>query len=571
MQKIPMDDQPISSRFFGEGKWLSEFITPDSFEVSTLYNKITENLNTPKDRITACWDWVASQVRYKKFISGTLHIENKIERQNDLWCDPSLTIRVKVGNCLGAGTKVLTIKNGEYRIKRIEELADYEGYSVFSYNFESGKIEQKPILGWFSNGIREIISARFNNGETIKATPEHRLFHNGAEIALQDAIAGDADIHNIWRIPPLSRHPQSRFKYSPEHLWLVGMYLAEGCSGDSHVVICNDDSQILAKIESSLNTLRVPHSRTSYRHSNYVRILHKPVGTQREGIRGQRMGLDQLGHTAGEKHLTADFLSLSRNQLIEIMQGYCDGDGYLPTRKNVRRKFSSKHKGNYSYKKSFILQYGTASEELADQLKLIHLILCRPLWYYYEPNPHGAGKDPLPRHLMIENKKPSYGRIDDFRDLARLKIKEAVDTIKMPVYDLEIADNHNFMLANGILVHNCANKAFLLTSLLRRELSSDEVFCVLGNLENNGDIGGHAWCEINLGGRDFIMESTRPDVPPLVPTQIATRYQPVHLFNDKQAYYIEGATVMEPFSAAYSTWLKDYLDWAYIEGGGQKY
>ena len=214
MQKIPMDDQPISSRFFGEGKWLSEFITPTSFEVSTLHQKLTDNLSTLEDRITACWQWVASQIRYKRYISGTLRVENRVERRNDLWCDPSLTIRTKVGNC--------------------------------------------------------------------------------------------------------------------------------------------------------------------------------------------------------------------------------------------------------------------------------------------------------------------------------------------------------------------ANKAFLLTSLLRRELPQDQVFCVLGNLENNGDTGGHAWCEVNLGGRDFIMESTRPDVPPLVPTQIATRYQPVHLFNDKQAYYIEGTTVMEPFTAAYSTWLRDYLDWAYIEGGGQK-
>lgn len=214
MLKVPMDDQPISSRFFGEGKWLSEFVTPNNLEVTNLHQRLTEDLNTTEEKLTACWQWVASEVRYKKFVSGTLRIENKIQHQDDLWCDPSMTIRTKVGNC--------------------------------------------------------------------------------------------------------------------------------------------------------------------------------------------------------------------------------------------------------------------------------------------------------------------------------------------------------------------ANKAFLLTSLIRRELQEDQVFCVLGNLENNGDSGGHAWVEVNLGGRDYIMESTRPDVPPLIPTQIAARYQPVHLFNDKEAYVIEGATVMEPFTAAYSPWLRDYLDWCYIEGGGQK-
>lgn len=214
MQKIAMDDQPISSRFFGEGKWLSEFVTPKSLEVNTLHKKLTQNLETLEERVIACWEWVASEVRYKKFITGTLRIENKFEKQTDLWCDPSLTIRTRVGNC--------------------------------------------------------------------------------------------------------------------------------------------------------------------------------------------------------------------------------------------------------------------------------------------------------------------------------------------------------------------ANKAFLLTSLLRWELPSDKVFCVLGNLENNGDSGGHAWCLVKLDGVDYVMESTRPDVPAMIRAEIATRYKAVHLFNDEETYFIEGTTIMEPFTAAYSPWLKDYLDWAYIEGGGQK-
>jgi len=114
-------------------------------------------------------------------------------------------------------------------------------------------------------------------------------------------------------------------------------------------------------------------------------------------------------------------------------------------------------------------------------------------------------------------------------------------------------------------VGNCANKSFLLASLLRNELSAENVHCVLGNLYN-GKPGGHVWIELNLGGRDYIMESTRPDVSPLVPTFATDRYEGVHLFNDKSVYNVEGRTVMTPFTACYSTWLKDYLDWAYIEG-----
>jgi len=114
-------------------------------------------------------------------------------------------------------------------------------------------------------------------------------------------------------------------------------------------------------------------------------------------------------------------------------------------------------------------------------------------------------------------------------------------------------------------VGNCANKAFLLASLLRNELSPNQVHCVLGNLYN-GKPGGHAWVQVNLGGQEYIVESTQPDVQSLIPAYSVDRYEAVHLFNDEGAYAIEGRTVMEPFTACFSTWLRDYLDWGYIEG-----
>lgn len=112
-------------------------------------------------------------------------------------------------------------------------------------------------------------------------------------------------------------------------------------------------------------------------------------------------------------------------------------------------------------------------------------------------------------------------------------------------------------------VANCANKAFLLTSLLRRELASDKAYCVLGNLYN-GKPGGHAWCQSKIGGIDYILESTRQDVP-MVPVALAERYEAVHLFNDEQIFAIEGKTLMLPMTKCYSTWLKDYLNWTYIK------
>lgn len=120
-------------------------------------------------------------------------------------------------------------------------------------------------------------------------------------------------------------------------------------------------------------------------------------------------------------------------------------------------------------------------------------------------------------------------------------------------------------LTSRLGIGNCANKSFLLTSLLRNEFGPGEVHTVLGNLYN-GKAGGHAWVQVKQGDRVYIVESTRADVQSMVLAAHAPRYEAVHLFNDQVAYAIEGRTAMEPFSLCYSTWLKDYLDFAYIEG-----
>ena len=114
-------------------------------------------------------------------------------------------------------------------------------------------------------------------------------------------------------------------------------------------------------------------------------------------------------------------------------------------------------------------------------------------------------------------------------------------------------------------VGNCAVKSFLLTSLLRNALPPEQVCCALGNLYN-GKAGGHAWVKLNLDDEEFVMESTMPTAPPMVPVSAAKRYEAVHYFNDENVQAVEGMTQLVPFTACYSDWLREYLHWAYIEG-----
>jgi transglutaminase-like putative cysteine protease len=119
-------------------------------------------------------------------------------------------------------------------------------------------------------------------------------------------------------------------------------------------------------------------------------------------------------------------------------------------------------------------------------------------------------------------------------------------------------------LCSRTKVGNCANKAFLLTSLLRNTLGTNDVHAVLGNLYN-GHAAGHAWVEATINGKTYIVEPTRNDVPLIEPSSV-DRYEPVHYFNDSVIYAVPGRTVMTPFQSCFSKWLGDYLQWSYING-----
>lgn len=96
---IPIDNQPIDATFFGEMRRLTDWITPDALEVEKLHKRLTEGITSPRDRITACWKWVADQVKYVKFVKGRIWINGRSSVQQDLWLLPESSIHVRVGNC----------------------------------------------------------------------------------------------------------------------------------------------------------------------------------------------------------------------------------------------------------------------------------------------------------------------------------------------------------------------------------------------------------------------------------------------------------------------------------------
>jgi hypothetical protein len=104
---------------------------------------------------------------------------------------------------------------------------------------------------------------------------------------------------------------------------------------------------------------------------------------------------------------------------------------------------------------------------------------------------------------------------------------------------------------------NCANRAFLLASLLRRQHSPNQVWVALGNLNIDG-IGGHAWC-IYRGSEDYIFETTSPHIR--MPIITSKAHEGVIYFNDQEIRLVPGRGIKEPFSSCWCVpFLEDYLN-----------
>jgi len=112
-------------------------------------------------------------------------------------------------------------------------------------------------------------------------------------------------------------------------------------------------------------------------------------------------------------------------------------------------------------------------------------------------------------------------------------------------------------LAAGCL--NCFNKSVLLTSLLRQELSPDQAFVCLNNVNVDG-VDGHAVTYIKLED-DYILETTNPGIKnPFLPAATADIYGAVVFFNDNRVSYVPGAQLRQPLGLCCVAWLEEYIN-----------
>lgn len=64
--------------------------------------------------------------------------------------------------------------------------------SVYSFNLTTNKVEIKPVCGWHRNPASEIIEVVFNDGASVRCTPDHRIWtDNRGWVSASELESGD--------------------------------------------------------------------------------------------------------------------------------------------------------------------------------------------------------------------------------------------------------------------------------------------------------------------------------------------------------------------------------------------
>jgi hypothetical protein len=362
------------------------------------------------------------------------------------------------GDCFPLDQKVIVRNRGTrfYEIQRLGDLRHaWMQYDALSYDFAKSAWAFKPITAWTYRGERETVDAKLSNGARFSCTPDHEFWScrwrggnqswrlDVAERPITDLLSPGSGDRNPMILAARQIPVLAATDVDAASAYIKGIYAAEGFTDPKHVRIAQDKVPIREKIEAAFaevgGVLR-PSKRK--KHAYY-------------DVKGaaMRAELRSLGSNSFDMQPAWDCLSGNTEAVRGYMEGHFDGDGGCVPRKGRGNSFN---------------QYSTSSEDLADGLRLGLFLGGRRQWWYKQEKHGGVGDKPIYRvyeHLSPESKRATIVSAE-FPGLRTVSVKSVVPGESRPVCDISVADTHNFVLADGTVVHNCDDHTGCLVALL---------------------------------------------------------------------------------------------------------
>jgi hypothetical protein len=372
--------------------------------------------------------------------------------KRDYWATPAQFVidKLGLGDCLEENTEIM-VKDG---IKKIKDLKI--GDLVLSYNYDLEQYEYKPVTKIWDKGVLDGYDIKLKNGHNIIATGEHRFFCRTSEDypkKYEIKKFQDIDLNN-WckhQLHCVYKLPEGNIDIDKNWAYLVGIYISEGYSETSHVCIAQDKNNIRGKIEKALNNLHIPYSKSKRIKHAYYNILNSQYKDK----------FKELGNNSFNKQFPDNVLNWNNESLKFLVEGLLDGDGTDCT--NYKDNFAD------GYIHHALWEFSTSSDQVAKTFNIIVRKVYGNIHYFKQLNHQGVGNKPIWRLRFnpkaMSNKREIFNGISTV-SIAKKKIKE----IKSKhYYDIEVQDNHNFVLADsGVISHNCDDMAGLHCDYLYR-------------------------------------------------------------------------------------------------------
>ncbi len=346
------------------------------------------------------------------------------------WIDGNL-------GCLTGDSAVL-VNNDVVPIQRIEP-----GAMVYALNAEM-EWERRPVVARRFSGRQPVFRLRTENHREVRATANHpflALLKKGNRVSMvwkrldqlepgdRVAIAGTVPDHGKPRaFDPAPARGTKAIRLpetsSDELLWLLGLYVGDGCLDKTRVCFA------------------VPPSDKA--HPRLLELLHSLFGIEDYEIRRCTVRVNSatlrdwiasvLGTgTAREKRVPEWIYRLPRSQKIAFIEGYIAADGHV--RANHRNiSITSANRPLLEDVKSLAISAGLDPHKIST-------------WTRREKKPLGKEEKEYTHHFLYFGEGPLEAPVY-FSRVMEIEPEGVEDT-----WDIEIEGTHNFV-ANGFVVHN---------------------------------------------------------------------------------------------------------------------
>ena len=235
------------------------------------------------------------------------------------------------------------------------------------------------------------------------------------------------------------RNGPSSFAVDQEFLWVLGMYIAEGCPGTREIVFAlhAEETHFAERIEQFFGNKGYGYKRASTSENGIaVRVYSTTLSEWFPSLTGKG---------CANKRIPETLMALPPEKTWALIGGIHDGDGS-----------KSCH------------EIGQTSRILSLQItELLHRLGEQPLTRIQQSNiltPNGNRRKPCYVNSWREDSQPVGGnrkgrwKVGDTQ-LARVTQVQEMDYCG-PVYNLEVEEDHTYS-AQGLVVHNCFGTGFV--------------------------------------------------------------------------------------------------------------